>query len=45
MPSSSTLLLATVLVPVAKTTSDPPGSSPGESGFAFRTEDVDGEHS
>jgi hypothetical protein len=37
----STLLLATVLVPVAD--SSRPGSSPGEPGFAFRTEDVDGE--
>jgi hypothetical protein len=37
----STLLLATVLVPVAHNSR--PGSVPGESGFAFRTEDVDGE--
>ena len=37
----STLLLATVLVPVAAHSR--PGSTPGESGFAFRTEDVDGE--
>jgi hypothetical protein len=37
----STLLLATVLVPVAHNSR--PGSAPGESGFAFRTEDVDGE--
>ncbi|HET6532094.1 MAG TPA: SseB family protein [Actinoplanes sp.] len=37
----STLLLATVLVPVAD--SSRPGSSPGESGFAFRTEEIDGE--
>ncbi|WP_412743529.1 SseB family protein [Krasilnikovia sp. MM14-A1004] len=37
----STLLLATVLVPVAHHSR--PGSSPGESGFAFRTEDLDGE--
>ncbi|MCY1137389.1 SseB family protein [Actinoplanes sp. Pm04-4] len=37
----STLLLATVLVPVANHSR--PGSSPGESGFAFRTEQVDGE--
>ena len=37
----STLLLATVLVPVAGQSR--PGSSPGEAGFAFRTEDVDGE--
>jgi hypothetical protein len=37
----STLLLATVLVPVAD--SSRPGSSPGDSGFAFRTEEVDGE--
>ncbi len=38
----STLLLATVLVPVANHSR--PGSAPGESGFAFRTEDMDGEH-
>ena len=38
----STLLLATVLVPVAHHSR--PGSAPGESGFAFRTEDMDGEH-
>ena len=37
----STLLLATVLVPVAD--SSRPGSTPGESGFAFRTEEMDGE--
>jgi hypothetical protein len=37
----STLLLATVLVPVAD--SSRPGSAPGESGFAFRTEEIDGE--
>jgi SseB protein N-terminal domain len=37
----STLLLATVLVPVAHNSR--PGSVPGEPGFAFRTEDVDGE--
>ncbi|WP_412738809.1 SseB family protein [Krasilnikovia sp. MM14-A1259] len=37
----STLLLATVLVPVAGTSR--PGSAPGESGFAFRTEDLSGE--
>jgi hypothetical protein len=37
----STLLLATVLVPVANNSR--PGSAPGESGFAFRTEEVDGE--
>jgi hypothetical protein len=37
----STLLLATVLVPVAHNSR--PGSSPGESGFAFRTEQMDGE--
>ena len=37
----STLLLATVLVPVAHNSR--PGSAPGESGFAFRTEEVDGE--
>jgi hypothetical protein len=37
----STLLLATVLVPVADTSR--PGSAPGESGFAFRTEETDGE--
>jgi hypothetical protein len=38
----STLLLATVLVPVANHSR--PGSAPGESGFAFRTEQMDGEH-
>jgi hypothetical protein len=37
----STLLLATVLVPVANNSR--PGSAPGESGFAFRTEELDGE--
>jgi hypothetical protein len=37
----STLLLATVLVPVAHDSR--PGSAPGESGFAFRTEEIDGE--
>ncbi|MBM2617998.1 SseB family protein [Actinoplanes sp. LDG1-06] len=37
----STLLLATVLVPVANHSR--PGSAPGESGFAFRTEQIDGE--
>ena len=37
----STLLLATILVPVAHTSR--PGSAPGESGFAFRTEEIDGE--
>ncbi|MFF0379516.1 SseB family protein [Actinoplanes missouriensis] len=37
----STLLLANVLVPVASHSR--PGSSPGESGFAFLPEDVDGE--
>jgi SseB protein N-terminal domain len=37
----STLLLATVLVPVAHNSR--PGSAPGESGFAFRTEEADGE--
>ncbi|MDY7085200.1 MAG: SseB family protein [Actinomycetota bacterium] len=37
----STLLLATILVPVADHSR--PGSSPGESGFAFRTEQVDDE--
>jgi hypothetical protein len=37
----STLLLATVLVPVA--TESRPGSAPGDSGFAFRTEEMDGE--
>jgi hypothetical protein len=37
----STLLLATVLVPVADNSR--PGSAPGESGFAFRTEEVEGE--
>ncbi|MFI7539675.1 SseB family protein [Actinoplanes sp. NPDC049599] len=37
----STLLLATVLVPVASNSR--PGSAPGESGFAFRTEEIDGD--
>ncbi|MBU2667685.1 SseB family protein [Actinoplanes bogorensis] len=37
----STLLLSTVLVPVANHSR--PGSAPGESGFAFRTEQTDGE--
>jgi hypothetical protein len=37
----STLLLASVLVPVAHHSR--PGSAPGESGFAFRTEPMDGE--
>ncbi len=37
----STLLLATVLVPVAQHSR--PGSAPGESGFAFRTEEMEGE--
>jgi hypothetical protein len=37
----STLLLATVLVPVADNSR--PGSAPGESGFAFRTEEIDGD--
>jgi type III secretion system (T3SS) SseB-like protein len=37
----STLLLATVHVPVADNSR--PGSAPGESGFAFRTEEFDGE--
>ena len=37
----STLLLATVLVPVAHHSR--PGSAPGESGFAFRTEEIEGE--
>ena len=37
----STLLLATVLVPVAHNSR--PGSAPGESGFAFRTEEIDGD--
>ncbi len=37
----STLLLATVLVPVAPKSR--PGSAPGESGFAFRTEEIDGD--
>ena len=37
----STLLLATVLVPVADNSR--PGSAPGESGFAFRTEEIEGE--
>ncbi|HEX5204068.1 SseB family protein [Paractinoplanes rhizophilus] len=37
----STLLLASVLVPVAHHSR--PGSAPGESGFAFRTEQMDGE--
>ena len=38
----STLLLATVLVPVADNSR--PGSAPGEAGFAFRTEEIEGEH-
>ena len=37
----STLLLATILVPVAHHSR--PGSAPGESGFAFRTEEIEGE--
>jgi SseB protein N-terminal domain len=37
----STLLLATVLLPVADDSR--PGSVPGESGFEFRTEEIDGE--
>ncbi|WP_245665940.1 SseB family protein [Actinoplanes subtropicus] len=37
----STLLLASVLVPVAHHSR--PGSAPGESGFAFRTEEMEGE--
>ncbi|WP_203836855.1 SseB family protein [Winogradskya humida] len=37
----STLLLATVLVPVADNSR--PGSAPGEAGFVYRTEDVEGE--
>ena len=37
----STLLLATVLVPVANNSR--PGSAPGESGFAFRTEEINGD--
>ncbi|WP_153040060.1 SseB family protein [Actinoplanes sp. TFC3] len=37
----STLLLANVLVPVADQSR--PGSSPGEPGFAFRTEEIGGE--
>ncbi|MGX6605395.1 SseB family protein [Micromonosporaceae bacterium Da 78-11] len=37
----STLLLSTVLVPVANHSR--PGSTPGESGFAFRTEQMEGE--
>ena len=37
----STLLLATVLVPVASNSR--PGSSPGETGFVFRTEELDGD--
>jgi hypothetical protein len=37
----STLLLATILVPVADNSR--PGSAPGESGFAFRTEEIEGE--
>jgi hypothetical protein len=37
----STLLLATVLVPVGPNSR--PGSAPGETGFAFRTEEIDGE--
>ena len=36
----STLLLATVLVPVADNSR--PGSTPGEQGFVFRTEEMDG---
>jgi hypothetical protein len=36
----STLLLANILVPVAD--SSRPGSAPGESGFVFRTEEMDG---
>jgi hypothetical protein len=37
----STLLLSTVLVPVAADSR--PGTLPGDDGFAFRTEDYDGE--
>jgi hypothetical protein len=37
----STLLLGTVLVPVADDSQ--PGSAPGEPGFGFRIEDMDGE--
>jgi type III secretion system (T3SS) SseB-like protein len=37
----STLLLATVLVPVEHHSR--PGSSPGEAGFVFRTEEMEGE--
>ncbi|HEV8569661.1 MAG TPA: SseB family protein [Actinoplanes sp.] len=37
----STLLLATVLLPVADDSR--PGSVPGEPGFEFRTEEIDGE--
>jgi hypothetical protein len=37
----STLLLATVLVPVEHNSR--PGSAPGEAGFIFRTEQIDGE--
>jgi hypothetical protein len=37
----STLLLATVLVPVEHNSR--PGSSPGEAGFLFRTEEIEGE--
>ena len=37
----STLLLATVLVPVEHNSR--PGSSPGEAGFVFRTEEIEGE--
>jgi hypothetical protein len=37
----STLLLATVLLPVAPDSQ--PGSAPGESGFVFRTEEIDGD--
>ena len=37
----STLLLATVLVPVGPNSR--PGSAPGETGFVFRTEEIDGE--
>jgi len=36
----STMLLATVLIPVADNSR--PGASPGESGFVFRTEETDG---
>jgi hypothetical protein len=37
----STLLLASVLVPVEHNSR--PGSSPGEAGFVFRTEEIEGE--